>query len=128
MQVSSVVNASANSFLKLSFYAFMHPFIGVLLYLMHTGARGGKTGVLVWKDVPFWTDDCNNGQRACIREDKYFNRPDVIARKEAEFKALHPDKEGSDFWKPPPDDPNGIDPKKFFVRTRDWLHGASRDC
>lgn len=115
MQITALANASPGNFPKLTFYVFMNPLFGVLIYFMHTGGRGGKVDAETWKDVPFWTLHTNNRQRQCIRDAKYFNRADVIAHKEAEYARANPGKPGSDFWLPPADDPDAIEPDKFLV-------------
>ena len=116
MQVSAIANASTNSFPKLSFYAYMNPAWGVIIFIMHTGGRGGKVGEATWAGVPFWTKYLNEGQNKCIVKNAYFNRKDVVAAKEAEYAAAT-GRPGSDFWlSDDPDDPYKIDPKKFLVR------------
>lgn len=113
--MSALANASTKSFPVITFYFFMHWWFGVKLYLMHTGGRGGKVDPLVWGDVPFWTKFATPRQAHCVHEMKYCNRADVIAQKEAEYAAANPGKPGSDFWLPPPGEPDKIEPEKFLV-------------
>lgn len=102
MQKTKMTAIKHGRFPSLQFYCSLHKRFGAKAWLVHTGSKGGKKTLNPWAGADFRTVELEEWERQMIVEVKYFNRPEAVAKKEAE---------DPHFFEGP------FDPTKFLVRA-----------